>query len=83
MDVLIRNVDPIAIKKLDESAKKKGISRQEFLKAILEKNAYDSELTDKDARVEMIITKNIQVMKESVNATNEIRKLLLELTDES
>jgi hypothetical protein len=32
MEIKVRNVDPVAGKKIDELAKEKGISRQEFLK---------------------------------------------------
>ena len=32
MDIKVRNVDPVAIKKIDELAKAKGISRNEYLK---------------------------------------------------
>ncbi|WP_139254678.1 hypothetical protein [Bacillus sp. NH11B] len=32
MEIRIREVDPIAVKKIDEIAKRKGLSRQKFLK---------------------------------------------------
>lgn len=36
MDVKIRDVDPYAVKKIDEWAKEKGLSRQMYLKDLLE-----------------------------------------------
>ena len=36
MDVLIRNVSPVAVKKIDQIAKEKGVSREEFLREQLE-----------------------------------------------
>lgn len=39
MDVCIRKVDPVAIKKIDELAKRKGISRNEYLKKHIEQMA--------------------------------------------
>lgn len=36
MDVKIRDVDPYAVKKIDEWAKEKGLSRQVYLKNLLE-----------------------------------------------
>ncbi|MGP0690217.1 hypothetical protein ACW5UC_27105 [Priestia aryabhattai] len=36
MDIIIRNVSATAIKRIDEMAKEKKISRQEFLKGQLE-----------------------------------------------
>ncbi|WP_374109852.1 hypothetical protein [Priestia aryabhattai] len=34
--MFLRNIDPIAVKKIDEIAKEKKISRQEFLKGQIE-----------------------------------------------
>lgn len=36
MDVLIRNVNPVAVKRIDQIAKEKGVSREEFLREQLE-----------------------------------------------
>ncbi|MFD4820412.1 hypothetical protein [Peribacillus butanolivorans] len=36
MDIFLRNIDPIAVKKFDEIAKKKSISRQELLKSVID-----------------------------------------------
>lgn len=36
MDVKIRDVDPYAVKKIDQWAKEKGLSRQIYLKNLLE-----------------------------------------------
>ncbi|WP_419146610.1 hypothetical protein [Priestia endophytica] len=36
MEIKVRNVDLVSVKKIDEMAKVKGISRQEFLKGQLE-----------------------------------------------
>ncbi|PPA68429.1 hypothetical protein [Jeotgalibacillus proteolyticus] len=75
MEILIRNVDPIAIKKLDEIAKKKNISRQLFLKAIIEKAAYEQIQSEKENRLEIIIERNIIAMEKMTN-------LIVELTEE-
>ncbi|MBG9582341.1 hypothetical protein ABE42_24735 [Bacillus thuringiensis] len=40
VNLKIRDVDPVALKKIDEMAKKKGISRQKFLKAQIEMLAF-------------------------------------------
>jgi len=82
MDLLLRNIDPVAVKKFDEMAKKKSISRQEFLKSVLEKVAYEKEQNEKEARLEMIISKNVLVMEEMTNAVSRLEKLLSELTEE-
>ena len=55
MEIKIRNVDPVALKKIDEMAKRKSISRQEFLKSVVEKVAYEKEQNEKEMRLELII----------------------------
>ncbi|MGH0432518.1 hypothetical protein ACQVPL_25355 [Bacillus hominis] len=58
----IRDIDPVAIKKFDEMAKEKGVSRQKLLKGILEMAAYLPEQTKKEMELENIIQKNIHMM---------------------
>ncbi|WP_158512839.1 hypothetical protein [Priestia filamentosa] len=45
MEIKVRNVDSVAVKKIDEIVKGKGISRQEFLKGQLEILAFFREQT--------------------------------------
>ncbi len=66
--IFLRNIDPIAVKKFDELAKKKSISRKELLKSVIEKVAYESERNENEMRMEMIISKNILVMEEMINS---------------
>ena len=82
MDLLLRNIDPIAVKSFDEIAKKKSISRQEYLKSVLEKIAYEKEQNEKEARLEMIISKNIITMEQMTNAVSRLENLLSELMEE-
>ena len=46
MDVCIRKVDPVAIKKIDELAKRKGISRNEYLKKHIEQMAIINDISE-------------------------------------
>lgn len=46
MDVCIRKVDPVAIKKIDELAKRKGISRNEYLKKHIEQMAIIKDISE-------------------------------------
>jgi hypothetical protein len=82
LEIKIRNVDPIAVKKIDEMAKRKNISRQEFLKSAVEKVAYEKEVSEKDARLEMIISKNIEVMEQMSNSVTRLENLLADLMEE-
>lgn len=82
MDIILRNIDPVAVKKIEEMSKKKNISRQEFLKSAVEKIAYEKEVSEKDARLEMIISKNIEVMEQMSNSVNRLENLLADLMEE-
>ncbi|KON68899.1 hypothetical protein AKG34_08945 [Peribacillus butanolivorans] len=82
MDILLRNIDPVAMKKIDEMAKRKSISRQEFLKSIVEKVAYEPEINENEFRLESIIKMNFQIMKEATITINRFENLLVELTEE-
>ena len=57
MEIKIRNVDPIAVKKIDEMAKEKKISRQEFLKGQLETLAFFREQVEREHELESLIEK--------------------------
>ncbi|MFE0506907.1 hypothetical protein ACWF7H_09730 [Peribacillus butanolivorans] len=82
MDIFLRNIGPVAMKKIDEMAKRKSISRQEFLKSIVEKVAYEPEINENEFRLERIIKMNFQIMKEATSTINRFEKLLVELTEE-
>ncbi|MBK5502202.1 hypothetical protein [Peribacillus sp. TH14] len=82
MDIFLRNIDPVAMKKIDEMAKRKSISRQEFLKSIVEKVAYEPEINENEFRLESIIKMNFQIMKEATSTINRFENLLVELTEE-
>ncbi|MFY0805782.1 hypothetical protein, partial [Peribacillus frigoritolerans] len=76
------NVDPFVVKTFDELAKKKSISRQEFLKSLLEKIAYEKDVDEKEARLEMIISKNIEAMEQMNNSVTRLENLLVDLMEE-
>ncbi|WHY71263.1 hypothetical protein [Fictibacillus enclensis] len=82
MEIKIRNVDPIALKKIDEMAKKKSISRQEYLKSVIEKTAYDPETNEQIKHLELIIEKNAYVMEEATKSISRLENLLVELLEE-
>jgi hypothetical protein len=61
MNIIIRNIDPTAIKKFDELAKEKGISPQEFLKGQLETQAFFCEQTKQKGEAKLLHLANIKV----------------------
>lgn len=50
MNISLRDVDPLAIKKIDELAKKKGISRNEYLKIYISQIAIMKDLNEIENR---------------------------------
>jgi len=48
MDMFLQNIDPIAVKKIDEIPKEKNISRQELLKVALKRREVLREIKDYD-----------------------------------
>lgn len=50
MDVLIRNLDPFAVKKIDELAKKKKLSRNQYLINYIETLSVLEELRKQEER---------------------------------
>lgn len=55
MDVCIRKVDPVAIKKIDELAKRKGISRNEYLKKHIEQMAIIKDISETEDKYAYLV----------------------------
>lgn len=68
MEIKVRDVDAVAVKKIDEIAKKKGMSRQEFLKRQIESLAFYRQQTTREMELSNLINKNIQVMRDCYDA---------------
>jgi hypothetical protein len=82
MDMLLRDIDPIAVKKIDEIAKEKKISRQEFLKGQVETLAVFQEQKDREAELERLIDRNIKVMERCAVAIETINGFIQDMTGE-
>ncbi|MCM3796484.1 hypothetical protein M3690_24600 [Priestia megaterium] len=82
MDILLRDIDPSALKKIDEIAKEKKISRQEFLKGQVETLAVFQEQKDREAELENIIYKNIKMMEKCAVAIETINGFIQDMTGE-
>ncbi|HDR6319105.1 TPA: hypothetical protein QCU53_006061 [Bacillus thuringiensis] len=76
MEIKIRDVDPIAIKKLDEVARKKKISRQKLLKGIIEMTAFMPEDTKREKELERLLGKNIKAMENCYQAMEKMNQFL-------
>ncbi|KRE07790.1 hypothetical protein Q8G31_26820 [Priestia megaterium] len=82
MDMLLRDIDPIAVKKIDEIAKEKKISRQEFLKGQVETLAVFQEQKDREAELERLIDRNIKMMERCAVAIETINGFIQDMTGE-
>ncbi|MCM3541161.1 hypothetical protein [Priestia endophytica] len=72
MEIKVRNVDPVAVKKIDELAKEKGISRQEFFKGQMEMLAFFREQTTRELHLENL--KGIMEVDSVKYAREEVEK---------
>ena len=79
MEIKVRNVDPIAVKKIDEMAKRKNISRQEFLKGQLETLAFFYEQTNRELQLENMLEKVLQMMGQCSTTMENMNDIMHEL----
>ena len=82
MEIKVRNVDPIAVKKIDEMAKRKKISRQEFLKSQLEMLAFFHEQTNRELQLENMLEKVLQMMGQCSTTMENMNDIMHELMGE-
>ncbi|MCU5395757.1 hypothetical protein CN544_29195 [Bacillus toyonensis] len=76
MHLKIRDIDPVALKKIDEIAKEKGISRQKFLKAQIEMLAFFQQQNKREMELENLIEKNIHMMSDCYNAMGKMNEFI-------
>lgn len=76
MEVKIRNLDPTLIKKIDELAKKQKLSRQVFLKNVIENFAVSENFKELEGNYLEVIEKLAFVIKDNTAIMNEIKMML-------
>ncbi|HES8073972.1 TPA: hypothetical protein VPA43_001815 [Streptococcus pyogenes] len=79
MDIFLRNIDLVAMQKVDELAKENGMSRQQFLKEQFEVLAFFDEQVAREKRLEAIIDQNIEMMKQCVISIEKMNDIIYEL----
>ncbi|MBS4203656.1 hypothetical protein [Lederbergia citrea] len=92
MDVFLRNIDVVAVKKIDDLAKKKKLSRNEYLKLHIEKLAHTDVLLEERNRFEetlkmvsRVLERNVHMMKENnkeIQRMKSIFMLMMEVNEE-
>ncbi|PGM70954.1 hypothetical protein CN957_31360 [Bacillus cereus] len=76
MNLKIRDIDPVALKKIDEIAKRKGVSRQKFLKAQIEMLAFFQQQNKREMELENLIEKNIYMMSDCYSAMEKMNEFI-------
>jgi len=76
MEVKIRNLDPTLIKKIDELSAKQKISRQVFLKNVIENFAVHEKFKELEGNYLEVIDKLAYVIADNTKAMNEIKSLV-------
>ena len=79
MNILVRGIDPAAVKKVDELAKKQSISRNQFLAALINNFAALEEFKSYQRQYETVIDRCLKVIQQN-NSTEE--KVLKHLESE-
>ncbi|MED4183578.1 hypothetical protein [Priestia megaterium] len=79
MDIFLRNIDPVAMQKVDKIAKENGMSRQQFLKEQFEVLAFFDEQVEREKRLESIIQQNIEMMKQCAISIEKMNDMIYEL----
>lgn len=77
LDLILRDIDGVAVKKIDALAKKKGLSRQVYLKNYLNAFAFDYTAKENENKYANAINQIALVIKENTNVLLEIKRELL------
>lgn len=79
MDLHIRNIDPYAVKKIDELAQRSGVSRQVYLKETIESFAMLEVLTNKEKYYDKQLQANTIFLQRASKEFDELVGVLKEL----
>lgn len=79
MNLLIRDIDPVLVKQLDEQAEKQMCSRQELLKGLLTTWCVDGVQSTQITRLEQQLEANTLHLKRSATELEQLTKLFREV----
>lgn len=75
-DVKIRGLDPVVVKKIDELAKRKNISREQYLRNLVTQTAILGELKSIDERYENLVREIMARMEYQTDVLNQATNVL-------
>ena len=82
MNISVRDIDPVAIKKIDELAKKKCISRNEYLKNQISKIAVMKETEEVEDKYSNLVNVIVDRLEQSNDVIRENSVLLEKIRGE-
>lgn len=80
MDVKIRGVEPVIVKKIDELAKKQHMSRNEYLRHCLNRYAVVQDVADLDSRYTELVTLLAERLEQANDVIETNSLIIQELT---
>ena len=72
MDIIIRNIDRDIVARINELAKKKGKSRNEFLKDQMKQLALHPEISEKGDQYKRLVKEIAVVIQQNTQVLNEL-----------
>ncbi|OQR53284.1 hypothetical protein [Bacillus sp. CDB3] len=81
MEIRVRNMNPVAVKRIDEIAKTKGLSRDKFLQGQLETLAFYREQQTRELHLQQLVEKNIVAMENCFKAVQDMNVFLQLMTE--
>ena len=81
MNISLRNIDPVAIRKIDELAKKKGISRNEYLKMYIQQIAIIKDINEMDNKYSNLVDTITDRLEQSNDVIHENNVMMERMID--
>ena len=72
MDIIIRNIDRDIVDRINELAKKKGKSRNEYLRDQVKQLALHPEITEKEDQYKRLVKEIAVVIQQNTQVLNEL-----------
>jgi len=81
MDVLIRNINPVAVKKIDELAKANKHSRSEYLRSLLENHASELQPSQREIQTQKQLEANTLFLEKTNRSLEDLVSILNDLLE--
>ncbi|WP_298788558.1 hypothetical protein [uncultured Marinococcus sp.] len=82
MEIKVRELSPIVVQTIDERAKKRGLSRQHYLKELIENYVMQKELNETDQAYKALIEKNTEALNQFSEQMQRQNEWLASMSDD-